>query len=236
MDGQREGQREEGRAGVLGRPRHLDHHPLAQGALRRRRGHRVLRRRRPGRRLRGGEGEGPRDRRLEVHRQGPARGVRPRLLLQGALRGRRLRGPLPARHGPRAAAARLPPGPGGDQGEGRRPRPRGDRQGQRPGPVRGHLRRLRAAHEGDRALAGVDDPLARGCARLRAPARRSRRADEEGPLQPRRQPVAPLPRGRQPRGRMGRAAEGDVQADRRPARRPGQASAHRPRLRARASP
>ena len=39
------------------------------------------------------------------------------------------------------------------------------------------------------------------------------------PLQPRRQPLAPLARGRQPRGRLGRPAEGHVQAHRRPARR-----------------
>ena len=82
------------------------------------------------------------------------------------------------------------------------------RQGQRPGPLRGHLRRLRAAPDGDRAVARVDDPLARGRARVRPQARRARRPDQEGPLQPRRQPVAPLARGRQPRGRVGRAAEG----------------------------
>ena len=95
------------------------------------------------------------------------------------------------------------------------------RQGQRPGALRGDLRRLRPAPEGDRPLARVDDPLARGRARVRGQARRARRADEEGSLQPRRQPLAPLARGRQPRGRLGRAAEGDVQDDRRPARRAG---------------
>ena len=118
------------------------------------------------------------------------------------------------------------------QGEGRRPRPRRHRQGQRPGPLRGDLRRLRPPPEGDRAVAGVDDPLPRGRARLRAQARHPGRPDEEGPLQPRRQPLAPLPRGRQPRGRLGRPAEGDVQADRGPARRAGEAAAHHARLRA----
>ena len=40
------------------------------------------------------------------------------------------------------------------------------------------------------------------------------RADEEGPVQPRRQPLAPLARGRQPRGRVGRAAEGACSSSR----------------------
>ena len=104
--------REEGRPGLLGGARHLDHHPLDQGELRRGRDHRLLRRRGPGRRPRGGAQEGPRHRRLQVRGRGPARGVRPRLRLQGPGRGRRLRGQLPARHRPGAAAPRLPPGAG----------------------------------------------------------------------------------------------------------------------------
>ena len=155
-----------------------------------------------------------------------------RLLLQGALGGGRLRGPLPARHGARAAADRLSPGAGRDPRGRRRAVARRHRQGQRPGPLRGHLRRLRAAPHGDRPVARVDDPLARGRARLRAQARRARRPDQEGPLQPRRQPVAPVPRGRQPRGRVGRAAEGHVQADRGPARRAFEAALRHDRLRA----
>jgi argininosuccinate synthase len=69
-----------------------------------------------------------------------------------------------------------------------------------------------------------NDPLAGGRARLRPQARRAGRPDEEGPLQPRRQSLAPLARGRQPRGRVGRPAEGHVQAHRRPARCPCEAA------------
>ena len=43
--------------------------------------------------------------------------------------------------------------------------------------------------------------------------RRARGPDAAGHVQPRRQPLAPLPRGRQPRGHLVGAAEGDVQAD-----------------------
>ena len=57
---QREGQREEGRAGVLGRPRHLDHHPWLKEHYGGAEVVGVLRRRRPGRRLRGACAEGPR--------------------------------------------------------------------------------------------------------------------------------------------------------------------------------
>ena len=51
----------------------------------------------------------------------------------------------------------------------RRAGPRRHRQGQRPGPLRGDLRDLRAAPAGDRALARVEHPLARGRARRTRP-------------------------------------------------------------------
>ena len=97
----------------------------------------------------------------------------------------------------------------------RRAGPRRHRQGQRPGPLRGDLRRVRAAPEGDRALAGMEHPLARGRARLRQGAQRARGPEPARHVQPRRQPVAPLARGRQPRRSLGRPAQGDVQAHRR---------------------
>ena len=53
-------------------------------------------------------------------------------------------------------------GPGAGRGC---PLPRRHRQGERPGPLRGHLGRLRSAPEGHRALARVGHPLARGRAR-----------------------------------------------------------------------
>ena len=85
--------------------------------------------------------------------------------------GRRLRGPLPARHRARAPAARLPPGAGRRIARRRRRAgPRRHRQGQRPGPLRGHLRRLRPAPAGDRAR-GASGRSAR--ARTRSPTRAS---------------------------------------------------------------
>ncbi len=164
--------------------------------------------------------------------EGPPRGVRPRLLLQGAVRRGDLRGQLPPGHRAGPPAAGLPPDPGGPRGGRRRPLPRRHREGQRPGPLRGDLRGLRPPHDGDRPLARVGHPLPRGRPRLRRQAHHPGRKLEEGPLQPRRQPLAPLPRGRQPRGRLERAEEGDVQAHRGSHGCPGRAGDPRPRLRA----
>ncbi len=102
----------------------------------------------------------------------PPRGVRPRLRLQGPLRGRRLRGQLPARHLPGPPAAGLRPGALRAALRRRRAGPRRHRQGQRPGALRGDLRHLRAAPEGHRPLARVGHPLARGRPRLRGRPRR----------------------------------------------------------------
>ncbi len=138
----------------------------------------VLRRRRPGRRLRGGAQEGARDRRQQVHRQGPARRVRARLLLQGARGGRRLRGPLPARHGARASAASPITRSQAAIREGADALAHGA-TGKGNDQVRfevtfaafaPHLTR-------DRSLARVEHPLARGRARLRPQARRAGRPD-----------------------------------------------------------
>ena len=221
---QRDEQREEGRAGVLGGPRHLDHHPLDQGELRRRRDHRLLRRRGPGRRPRGRAQEGPRHRRLRSASSRtcarsssattPSRRSRPGAVYEdNYLLGTALARPLLAYRQVQAAPSR----------GGRRAGPRRHRQGQRPGPLRGDLRRLRAPPHGHRPLARVGHPLPRGRARLRRRARRARGPVAARPLQPRRQPLAPLPRGRQPRGHLERAAEGDVQAHGGPAGRAGQA-------------
>ena len=114
----------------------------------------------------------------------------------------------------------------------RRAGPRRHRQGQRPGPLRGDLRDLRAAPHGDRAVARVGHPLARGRARLRRGPRRARGPVAARHVQPRRQPLAPVARGREPRGPVGRAAQGDVQAHRRSRGRAGQAGGGDDRLRA----
>ena len=103
--------------------------------------------------------------------EGPPGGVRPRLLLQGALRRGDLRGQLPPRHRAGASAAGLPPDPGGHRGRRRRPLPRRHREGQRPGALRGDLRGLRPPPDGDRSLARVGHPLPRGRPRLRRQAR-----------------------------------------------------------------
>ena len=116
---------------------------------------------------------------------------------------------------------------------GRRPGPRRHRQGQRPGALRGDLRDLRPQPEGHRALARVGHPLPRGRPRLRGRPQRARGSVAPRPLQPRRQPLAPLPRGRQPRGHLERPPEGDVQAHRGSGGRPGHPAGDHPRLRAR---
>ena len=179
-----------------------------------------------------GDEEGPRHRRQQVHREGPPRGVRPRLLLQGALRRGHLRGPVSPGHRSGPTAAGVPPDPGRPRGGRRRALPRRHRQGQRPGALRGDLRGLRSPHDGDRPLARVGHPLPGGRAGVRRQARHPGGELEEGPLQPRRQPLAPLPRGRQPRGRVERPEEGDVQAHRGSHGCPGRAGDHRPGLRA----
>ena len=60
---------------------------------------------------------------------------------------------------------------------------------------------------------------------------RARRPVAPRPLQPRRQPLAPLPRGRQPRGHLERAPQGDVQAHRGSPGRPRHAAGRDDRLR-----
>ena len=65
---------------------------------------------------------------------------------------------------------------------------------------------LRPAPEGDRALARVGHPLARGRARLRRRAQRAGRRRRSSDLQPRRQHLAHLARGRRPRRPLERAA------------------------------
>ena len=109
-----------------------------------------------------------------LHR-GPARGVRPRLRLPDVPRQHGLRGPVPARHLDRPAADRQDPDRHRPQGRRRRGQPRLDRQGQRPGPLRGRLLRAGARHPGDRPLARVgllQEP--RGAARLTPSSTRSR--------------------------------------------------------------
>ena len=216
-------QREEGRAGVLGGARHLDHHPLAEGELRRRRGHRLLRRRRAratttrrcgAKALATGASKCI----VEDLREEFVRDYGFKALAAGAvyedryLLGTALARPLLAYHQVQVALAEGADalahgatGKGNDQ----------VRFEVTYGAFAPHLRVIAPWREW--TIRSREDALA-----YARHARRARGPDAEGPLQPRRQPLAPLPRGRQPRGHLGRPPEGDVQADRRPARRAGQ--------------
>ena len=69
-----------------------------------------------------------------------------------------------------------------------------NRQGQRPGALRAHLRRPGPAPQGDLPLAGVGDPFAPGRHRLRPRPGDPHRGQREVDLQPRLQPVPPVSR------------------------------------------
>ena len=199
-------------ARVLGRPRHQHHRAVVEGALRLRGGV-LLQRRGPGRRgVVRARGESAQDRRRRRDRGRPARAVRARLLFSRPAGGRRLRRPLPVGHGARPAADRVAPGVGGTAHALRRAGARLHGQGQRPGPLRAGVHGARAGTSRPRAVARVDDRLARGSAGVRAGPRRAGVAEAGRPLLARRQPLASFTRGR-PARRSGRATGGtDVQA------------------------
>ena len=149
-----EPRREESRARLFRRPRHLGHPEVAAGDLRLR-GRDLHRRSRPGRGAGAGAQEGRDARHQGDLRRGSARGVRARLRLPDVPRQRALRGAVPARHLDRAAADRQAPDRDRRQDRRRRRGPRRHRQGQRPGALRAHLLRAQAGHQGDRAVARV---------------------------------------------------------------------------------
>ena len=187
--------REQGRARLFRRPRHLDHPQVAADDLRLRGGH-LHRRPRPGR----GTGAGPpqggaarHQAREHLHR-GPARGVRARLRVPDVPRQRGLRGRLPARHLDRPAADRQEADRDRRAARRRRGLPRRHRQGQRPGPVRARLLRPQARRDGHRALARMGPEEPRAADRLR---RAAPDPDRQG--QARREPVLG---GRQPPARL----------------------------------
>ena len=184
---------------LLGRSRHLHHHPLAAGELRLR-GRRRRGRRRPGRRDVRSRGEGVSHRRVRLPSRRREGRVRARLPLPGPQGRRDLRARLPARHVDRAPADRAQAGRDRARHRLRRARARLHRQGQRPGALRAHLPGARAGAADHRAVARVGHRLARGRDRLRGRARHPGAGDEEGPVLARPQPLASLARRRPARG------------------------------------
>ena len=143
------------------------------------------------------EGDAARHQAGEHLHRGPARGVRARLRVPDVPRQRALRGPVPARHLDRAPADRQEADRDRRAGRGRRGRPRGDRQGQRPGALRARLLRAQARREGDRALARMGSGVAHQADRVR---RAAPDPDRQGQARRRavlgrRQPAARLLRG-----------------------------------------
>ena len=186
-----------------------------------------------GRRAGGRAREGARLRRRGVLRRGPARGVRPRLHLPDAPRRRHLQPEVPARHLDGAAAHRQAPGRGrapvGADALAHGCTGKGNDQ------VRFELTyaTLRARAAGHRAVARVGHPQPRGRASTTRPAKGIPVAATKEKIYSRdAQPLAPLPRGRQPRGPATRAGRGHVHAHHRPGRRAGRAGGRRHRLRA----
>ena len=152
------------------------------------------------------EAKAPRARRARVPRR-----RRPRALRRGVPRAgdqgqRRLRQRLPALHRPRPPADRPARGRIGARVGLRHDRPRLHRQGQRPGPDRGHGGDPGAGAADDRAGALLADG-ARGGDRLRPRARDPGQGRDRGrSLLDRRQPLGallggPLDRGPRPRAR-----------------------------------
>ena len=211
-DGRQERQRqsEEGRARLLGRPRHVDHPEMAAGNLRRRGRHLH---RRPRARARSWSRRGARRRcsassRATSSSRTCARSssrdyVFPMFRANAALRGR-----LPARHLDRAAADRQEADRDRAQDRRRRGGPRRHRQGQRPGAFRAHLLCARALDQDHRAVAGVGLQEPRGADRVRRDAPDPRRQGQarRGAVLGRCQPAALLLRREGAGGPRGRAA------------------------------
>ena len=195
---------EEDRPRVLGRARHLGDPGLAQGDLRRR-DRRLHGRPRAGRGADPGPREGPPDRReLGPHRRPPG-GVRPRLRVPRAPGQRHLRGGVPPRHLVRPPADRQGAGRGRPGRGRRRGRPRRDRQGQRPGPLRAHLRGPGPRPPGHRPLARLGPPLAHGPHGLRRAPRDPGPDDARAAVLDGPEPLPHLVRGRDPGGPVGRS-------------------------------
>ncbi len=175
------------------------------------RGRDLHRRSRPGRGARAGaqEGADARHQAGEHLHRGSARGVRARLRVSDVPRQCALRGPVSARHLDRAAADRQEADRDRRESRRRCGRPWRDRQGQRPGALRARLLRAQARREGDRAVARMGLPLARGADRLRRAASDSDRQGQarRGAVLDRRQSAARLLRG-QGAGRPGRGGAG----------------------------
>ena len=200
-DGQRsraKARREEGRARLFGRARHLDHPEVAADHLWLRGGH-LHRRPRPGRGAGAGaqEGAAARHQAAQHLHRGSARRVRARLRVPDVPGERALRGPVSARHLDRAPADRQEADRDRRAGRRRCGRARRHRQGQRPGALRARLLRAQARRDGDRAMAGMGLALARGAHRVRRAAPDPDRQGQagRGAVLGRRQPAARLLRG-----------------------------------------
>ncbi len=129
--------REEGRARLFRRPRHLGDPEVAADRLSCGSGH-LHRGPRTGRgaRARAQESRTPRHQAREHLHRGRARGIRARLRIPDVPDERALRGAVPARHVDRAPADRQAPGRNRPRDRGGRRLPRRDGQGQRSGPLR----------------------------------------------------------------------------------------------------
>ena len=173
----------------------------------RRRDRRADRRPRPARRgLRRRARQGAAPGRARLHGRGREGGVRARLRAARDQGERAVRGRLPAVHGARAPADREARRRAGARDRLRHDRARLHRQGQRPGPDRGHGRVARPRAEDHRARAQLADG-SRGGDRVRARARHPDQGrDRSSALLGRRQHLGPLVRRRPDRGSVRAAA------------------------------
>ena len=199
--------RQQSRARLFRRAGHLVHRAVAGGELRLR-GHLLLRQPGPGRGAGGPGGEGAGLGRQQALHRGPARGVRHRLHLPDDEGRRDLRARVPAGHLLRPAADRQAAGRDRRAGGRGRRRPRRHRQGQRPGALRADRHGAQPQAQDHRALARVEHPQPRGRAGVRGRAQRAGHRHRQVDLQPRPQPLAHQPRGRQPGRSLARAGGG----------------------------
>ena len=183
-----------------GGPRHLGHPSLADRDVPLR-GRGLLRRPRAGRGADPDSREGPPHRRGGVHIADLREEFVTRLRLPDAARQRAVRGVISAGHVDRAAAHRQGAGRRGPAGRGGCGEPRRDRQGQRPGALRAHLRGARARSRSDRPVARVGPRFADGLDRVRAAPRHSRARDDGPAVLHRPQSLPHLVRGASSRTR-----------------------------------
>ena len=201
-------------ARLFGRTRHLHHPEVVAGHLPLRSRH-VHRGPRAGRGARAGSRQGGGARGLHDLCRGPPGGVRPRLRVPDVPGQRDLRRRVSAGHFHRPAPHRQ--ASGGDRGgvRRRRGRPRGDRKGQRPGPLRAQRLRAQPGHPRGRAVAGMGPALARAPDGLCGGTRHSDRAPrrQRVTVLHRRQPAAHLLRGQRARRPLDRARRENVALD-----------------------